>query len=886
MSDPKLTHDIEAEIADHIERRVRDLCRAGMGEPDARCRAVAEFGDQASARRALLRIDGRIESRRRPRLLTGFWQDVRHAFRRSARQPAAALLMFATLAIGLGVATAVFTVVDQRIFRDPPFLHGDRLVDVMHLSGPNGSGGNNLFPQKILGWQQQRALFDRFEAYAPIELEMQGQGEPERVPALVASLGLFDMLGIQPRIGRVFADGDGLAGGENVVVLGHAFWSSRFGGNPSALGARIVLNDEPYTVIGVLPPGVSLMNDEQPLWIPIDIESWGTGDPRLGFFGLGRLSEGVAASDAQITADAIAGRLQEELPLERSWYLLVHEMQIAEVYPAARTALFVLLGAVTALLLIACVNVTSLLAGQTLTRQGEMELQSALGASPWRLVRQVLVEGLVLALASGAAAFLLAHGVLELMLAFAPDEFSYRATAPIAIDFRILAGGGITTLAVGLLVAMWPAWRATALAGSPRLRMNGRGSTQGRSFGGATGALIVVEVALAVLLLTGAALLARTLINLHAVDPRFDVDRLVTMQVPLPTDRYPTELSRRAFFEDLERALARHPGIERSAHAWGIPPEAGGFSMSLAESDAGVGGEEVALPLNRVSPSYFETTGIPILEGRTFQPADTLDFIVVSESLARKYWPDERAVGRRFRRDTNDDWLTVVGVARDVTTYLGEQRTSLMVYEPFDLTPPPPVRNASVASTPKAPIQRSYAFRALIVRTADPAAIVPLIRDRILAIDSRQAVEKITLASDAYVQPFAEQQFLMRVMSAFAVCALLMAAAGIIGVLLQAVAYRRREIGIRVALGAPPSSVIRLIVARAGFLVTLGGALGAEASRAGVTYLESLLFGVTPNDIASLVLVAAIVAVTAAAACWWPVRRALAVEPAEVLRSE
>lgn len=514
-----------------------------------------------------------------------------------------------------------------------------------------------------------------------------------------------------------------------------------------------------------------------------------------------------------------------------------------------------------------------------------MALQSALGASRWRIVRQVLVEGLLLAIVSATAAFFVAQGVLDVLLALAPEQFSYRVTAPVGIDLRVLATGGIVALSVGLFVALWPAWRATSLAGSAPASTRGRGSARGRSFGGGAGALVVIEVALAMLLMTGAALMARTLLNLHAVDPRFDVDRLVTMQVPLPVDRYPTELARQAFFEELDAALRAQPRIERSAHAWSLPPASGGFSIGAPETESGVSKEEIFVPMNRVSASYFETTGIPLLEGRNFRAGDTSDQIIISASLAGRFWPGRSPLGKSFRSHDTDDWRTVIGIAGDVTIFLGEERTSIMVFEPFDATPPIP-RPVPATAAPKGPTQRAYAMRTLIVRAADPAAAVPQIRERILAIDPRQAVEKITLATDAYAKPFAERRFLMRVMGAFALCALLMAAAGIIGVLLQAVAHRRREIGIRVALGATPASVIRLIVGRAGVLAAVGAALGTVGSIAGARYLESLLFGVTPYDIASLSLVGVSLAVTAAVACWWPTRRALAVEPAEVLRSE
>ncbi|MEX2273086.1 MAG: ADOP family duplicated permease [Vicinamibacterales bacterium] len=880
MSDlRRLSDDIESEISDHLERRVRDLREAGMTAAAARERARAEFGDLSAARRDLLAIDARITTRRqRGRVWSGLASDIRTGTRRLAGQSGPTALTILTLALAIGFAAAVFSIVDQLILRPPPFIHADRLVNVRDRSRPDGVGGGGLLgAEKILGWQQQPAVFERLEAYIGAFFDLTESAAPERVSARVVSLGLIDMLGIRMHIGRPFAEGDGAPGSEKVAILSHGFWTSRFGGSPSTLGSPIVLNDERYTIIGVLARGTTLLSDDESVWLPVDLSAWGAGAPSSRFLAIGRLNAGLDASETRERANVIAAELVKSTPLADTWYLGIDEMRSASLTLPTRQTLYVLLGAVTLLLLIACVNVTSFALGQTLRRDRELRLRAAIGAGRWRLLRECLVETMLLAVAAGLAAALIAQVALDVLLAAAPDGLAFMTTRTVEIDVRVLAVMTAVTLTTGLLAGLLPGIRASRVDLPSALRDGARGSERGLSFGAGIGALVVAEVALAMVLLVGATLMSRTLIAYHALEPGFDIDKVMTAQLFLPTHRYPTEQARRDFFDALDAALRRQRGIEASAHAWGLPPAAGSLSGVLqAEAKEPLSGEQEYFA-NRVSPTYFETTGTRLLAGRVFTPADADDHVILSEAFARLLWRDEPAVGRRLREGSKGPWLTVVGVAGNVESrWDAAQRSDLQVYYPLALDVPAPDRRPG----------RSYMPRMLIVRASDLALVPAAVREQVRLLDPLQPVATFSSGAEIYTEPFAQQQFLLTVMGAFAGIALLLAAMGIFGVLSQAVTRRRREIGIRIALGAGSRRLISMLVGRGLALAAAGAAIGTGASLAGVRTLEGLLFGVSPFDAVSFVLVVGLILAVALVACWWPTSRALAVDPADVLRSE
>ncbi|HVL68940.1 MAG TPA: ABC transporter permease [Vicinamibacterales bacterium] len=859
--------------------------------------------------------------------------DVRIAIRRLAARPAYTLLILTTLALGIGAATAVFSVVDQTILRPAPFPHAERLVDVMHIHSVTRSGGSSLTPRKILGWQEQTSVFERLEGAAPVQMDVTGSAEPERLNGLQVSLGLFPMLDARPLIGRTFGPGDGAPGSEPVVIISDAVWRKRFGGRADVLGERMLLNDVPHIVIGVMPRRFRLLGEDA-FWLPVDLQAR-IDDASFRGYGIGRLAPGVAPKDAQALADQVATRLQQEMPIAQTWGLGIEKKLIARVDETTRTALLVLLGAVGFVLLITCANVASLFLSQAPARAREMAIRSALGAGRPQLVRSVLVESLLLAVAGGVFGIVLARWGVDAILAAAPQRMVSMSTTPIEIDARVLAVAAALTLVTGFIFGLLPALRGSRPNLETTLRSGGQRPTRG-AYGRLPAGLVVVEVAFAVVLLVGAALMTRTLVNLNAIDPGFRPDGLVAMHVALPSDRYPTTAARLAFFDTLDQKLRGIGPIRDVALSQGTPPSIGGISFGRPEIE-GRGTPDadiVVVPNGTVSPSYFRTMGIPLVAGRNFEPNEAEGHVIVSQAFANRYWPDGNAVGGRFRMATTWPWNTVIGVVGSVQASAGtDRRTDLQFYHPWVARPaasptqapsapggaPSPSAQAPSASAqapstsgrapsasaqapsasgraPSASAQapsasvpsprRAYGYRQIIVRADNPLAVVPLVKEQIWSVDPHQPVERVALVADSYGEMFAKQRFVLLLMSAFSLLALIVTAAGIFGVLSQAVAQRTREIGIRMALGAKPWDVMSLVLSRGMLLTAIGAAIGVAGALSLVKTVQALLYGIQPTDPASFAAVLALLGIVGLAACWLPTRAAMRVDPAVALRAE
>jgi putative ABC transport system permease protein len=807
--------------------------------------------------------------------------DMRLMLRRLSTRPGFTLLVVLPLGLAIGAATAVFSVVDQTVLRPAPFAYADRLVDVLHRVKPSGGGGNTLTMEKIAGWQSQPAMFERFEAYGPVQLDLAGD-EPRRIRGLQVSLGLFPMLDVHPRIGRGFRDGDGRPGSDRVVIISEPLWHTRFGSNADALGQHITLNDEPYTIVGVMPRRFRLLSDEEAVWLPVDVSANLTNTTLRGFYGLGRLAPGVRMPAAQQLADALAERMQRETPIARTWYLGLEQKQIARVDASTRTTLFVLLGSVGFVVLITCANVANLFLSQAPLRQREMAIRSALGAGRGRIITSVLIESTALAVTGGALGVLLARWGVDAVIAAAPQRLAFMPTTAIEVDTRVVVFAALLTLATGLLFGLLPALRGSR----PALESVLRGGALARSrssFGRIPATLIVVEVAFSLMLLIGAALMMRTLARLESIDPGFDPQGLVAMRLDLPNNRYPTTAARIAFFETLMARLTATPGISAAAVSGGVPPVQGGYTAGIAETDEGVKTEtELFVPFNTVTPSYFATLGIPFVAGRNFTAHSSPDDVIVSRGLADRVWPGTEAVGKRFRF-TRDRWLSIVGVVENVESRASDNRTTLHFYYPWVTQPAAP---GLTPVTPTASGARSFDYRVLVVRAQDPAAAIPAIRRHVWTIDPAQPIERIALVEDMYAEAFGRQRFVFLLMAAFSVVALLLTAAGIFSVLSHAVSQRTREIGIRMAVGANPTTVMNMILSR-GIALTLAGAMVGIAGAAALSrVLQSLLFEVGTTDPASFAGVTVLMLVVALAACWLPARTAMRVEPAITLRVE
>ena len=812
------------------------------------------------------------------------FEDIRIGVRRLAGRPAYTLLIIGTLALGIGATTAVFSVVDQTVLRPAPFPYADRLVDVLHIHSVTKSGGSSLTPEKIVGWQGQPSMFERFEAYSFQQMDVTGGTEPERISGLNVSIGLFSMLDARPMLGRAFQRGDGAPGSERTVIISEAVWRRRFARQPDVLGRQMLMNDLGYTIVGVMPRRFRLLREDESFWLPIDMSAQ-PADSTFRGYGIARLAPGVTQDDAQPLADQLAERLQQESPLPATWGLGLNQKHVARVDGTTRTALFVLLGAVGFVLLITCANVANLFLSQAPARQREMAIRSALGAGRGLLIRSVLVESVLLAVVGGGLGILLARWGIDAILAAAPERMMSMSTTPIEIDGRVLAVAGSLTLLTGFLFGLFPALRGSR----PNLETTLRGGEQsaGRSsYGRVPASLVIIEVAFAVILLVGATLMTRTLANLNGIDPGFDPDGLVVMHVALPSDRYPTLAAHVAFFDAVSEKVSGLSGVSGVAVSQGTPPSIGAISFGKPEIEgrAAPEGPTVVVPNGTVSPSYFSTLGIPIIAGRGFTSTEPDDTVIVSQAFADRYWPDGNAIGGRFRMGSNFPWRTVVGIAGNVQASYGtDTRTLLQYYVPWVMRTP--AKEAATAPARPGPPARSYGYRQLIVRAANPAAAVPLIKEQIWSIDPNQPVERVALVADTYAEMFGKQRFVLLLMGAFAFLALLLTAAGIFGVLSQAVAQRTREIGIRMALGARPEDVLELVVSRAMLLTAAGAALGVGGALLLVKTVSALLYGVSPTDPVSFAIVILLLAAVALVACWLPTRAAMRVDPAVALRS-
>jgi putative ABC transport system permease protein len=806
-------------------------------------------------------------------------RDVQFAVRLLHRNPGFALTAILTIALGIGANTTVFTIVDHVLFRPPPYLAGDRLVQVTGLNRPAGSGGNNLNAHRFLGWQAQD-IFERLEGFGPQQFDLSVGGPPERVSGYTVTTGLFSMLGVSPEIGRAFGPEDGRPGDEPVVILGHNLWARRFGASPSAIGARLRLNDELHRIVGVMPP--HFLNRDDGVLVPFDLASHDGDNAVSNFIGLGRLPDSVTADAAQKRADALATALNDLDPQPRSWYLGLRPWKVVFLSDLAHDAMLMVLGSVGFVLLIACANVANLLLSRAIVREREMAVRSALGASRGRLIRQGLTECSVVVLAGSALGVSLAWvGVRGLVAALPGATFIDIGGVDLRVDGRVLAFAAGATALTAAACGLVPALRASRPNPDSALRAATSGA--GRYTGRMSGLLVVVEVAFSIVLLVGAALLIRTFTRLTAIEPGFDPNGVVTANIDLPMDRYPTPAARDTFFEELDSALRRAPGMVSTATANGVLPDETAIEFGTIESDG--------LPARRIEPdpyvgsltvggAFFETLRIPIVEGRGFTATDGSDVVIVNRTLASRLWPAGAAVGRRMR-EGDGPWWTVVGVAEDVEMriFASNNRLTLQTYHPF-------VTQATPARAPLPRGRRTFVYRRIFVRAADAAATARTLEQTVWTIDPALPVQRTELLRDRWNRTFAPQFLVVSVMALFSLVAVVLAAAGLFAVISHGVARRTQEIGIRVALGATRPDIFRLVMSRGLTLAAVGVVIGLAGAAAISRMLTALLYQIDPYDAASFLGVSGGLLAVAAAACWLPTRRAMAVNPATALHTE
>lgn len=860
--------DLHDELESHLQHHVDDNLRAGMSPGEARRLALARLGGLAATAEAVR------DQRGLPRL-ESLVRDLRYGVRTLRRSPGFALAGIVILGLGVGVNAAIFTVVNAVVLQPLPFAHADRLVRVWHTPPQATFPGMKVFalsPANFLDWQAESRSFDVMAIYGGRQPTVTGRGEPFAAPAIRASAAFLPVFGLQPLLGRGFTEQDDRDGAPATVIVAEHLWRTRFGADPAIVGQTLLLNQEPYEVIGVS-PAPSFMQEldlVMPLrWTPADRAVRDNHNYRA----VARLKAGVPLERAQAELSAIAARLEQAYPAEnKGWGALVvplHEDLVGD----ARAALLTLLGAVGLVLLIACANLANLMLVRTHGRGREIALRGALGASRTRVVQQLLAEGLVLGLAGGAVGLLAAYYAVQGMLAALGP--SLPRWQDVHVNGQVVGFTAAIAIATGLAAAFVPAWRLSGRDANEVLKQGASRGSSGQHDGWMRQGLVVSEVALALMLLVGAGLLIRSLGSLRAVNPGFDAAGVLTASMNIPSARYETPEARNQFFDRVRARVRQLPGVQDAAWVDTVPLQGGSTQYVVPEGLPPAQDSELpTVALRLPSPGYFRVARIPLLAGRDFTEADDLEapkVIVVSQGTAARFWPGQNPLGKHVT-------LKMMGPEpREVVGVVGEVKISAL--------------DAGVSDSETAIYaparQFGEGFGQLVVRTAGaPEGLAPSVVAAVHEIDAAQPVLEIKAMSRIVEESLGQRPFAMQLLAGFAALALVLASVGIYSVLAYSVRQRVREIGIRMALGAPQSGVLRMVLVEGLKPTLLGVAIGLVLAAIGVRLMESLLFGVSGHDPRTFVLVPIIVVGVGLVATWIPAWRATRVDPIETLRAE
>ena len=809
------------------------------------------------------------------------WQDLRYGLRMLWKSPGFTLVAVAAIALGIGANTAIFSVVNAVLLRPLPYKDPEQLVLVQH-SYPRLDLKATVSAPGFTHYRATARSFSDVAAISGWEANLTGVGDPERLQGAKVSANLFPMLGVDAARGRVLAEEENSPGSDRVVVLSDAFFRRRFGANPSVVGGALTINGEGYTVVGVMPESFQFgreMGQAPDLFAPLAFtpEQLSPENNLTNEYlsVLARLKEGVAIEQAQGEMDAIAADLREKYMPPGSdasyWGLALtrfDELVVGKIRPALLT----LLGAVALVLLIACANVANLLLARSAARQKEIAIRTAMGAGRWRIMRQLLTESVMLSLLGGAAGLLLGLWVVDLLVAVNADKVP-RAYE-IGLDLRVLGFALLVSLATGLLFGLAPALQTSKIDLHDTLKEGGRGGRAGLRRG-VRGALVVTELSLALVLLVGAGLLIRSFLRVQEVNPGFNPDKLLVMQLSLPGFKYPEKAQRDGFYRQLLAEVSALPGV-RSAGAVSVLPlsnqnQSGSFRIEGREVPPGG-----SLPHGdrwAATAGYFETMEIPLLRGRYFTPQDTADsqpVAVISEALARKYWPDEDPLGKRisFQGGTqNPVWREVVGIVAHVKHNNGLEGESRVQYY-----------------IPHTQLANSSMF--LVARADNPESLAGAVRGAVRSLDRDLPVYRVTTMDQVVSDSLAQRRFSMYLLGAFAALALALAVIGLYGVMSYTVAQRTHEIGIRMALGAQPLAILRMVVGQGMALALAGVGVGVGAALGLTRLMSTMLYGVRAFDPATFVAISLALGAVAFLACFIPARRATRVDPMVALRYE
>jgi putative ABC transport system permease protein len=811
--------------------------------------------------------------------LESIWQDLRYAARSLARSPGFTAVAVITLALGVGANTAIFAVVNTVMLRPLPYPEPDRLIRIWESNPGKGWPTFSASQPNFLDWRSQLQSFEGLAAQSGTGFTLTSGGDAEIVRAIAVTADLLPTLGIAPRLGRNFRPDEDRPGGHTrVALLTHGFWMRRFGGSPAIVGTTVGLDSQPYEIVGVLPESFATAwgGPRLDLLVPLAPDPVrARGDHRL--LVIGRLKAGVTIDQARTEMQALASRLATAYPESNGGWTVALRTFYDWIVPAeTRDSLLIMLGAVGLVLLIACGNVASLLLARASARQREFSVRAALGAQRSRIIRQWLVEAMLLGLVAAAAGTALAVATTRLLVAAAPTVLP--RLDQMSIDPWVIAFAAGVSLVAAVVFGLGPALHASSARLSESLKDGARSASGGRGRQRLRAGLVIAEVALSVALLIGAGLLIRSFWRVQQVQPGFDTKSVVTMRVTLPRSSYDTSAKAQQFYERLLEAVAALPGVSAAATSNGVPLTAGNTSTEVTLPGKPMPKDsQPSADWRLVSPGYFRALGIP-LRGRDFTEADaaiddkgipTRAVTIVSEEMARRYWPGEDVLGKTvILHSFGKAPQTIIGVAGDVRSF------------GLDTSPAPMVYASAMAFPRWNPMN-------LVVRSnADPMGHIGAIRSALRGIDGTVPLYDVNLVEDLLSESLGSRRFNMYLLACFAAVALLLASIGLFGVLAYLVAQRTRDIGIRMALGANRADVFRLIVGQGMVMTSSGAVLGILGGIAAGRMLRGLLFSVTPTDVTTLVAVPAILLLVALAACAAPARRATRVDPLIALRAE
>ena len=803
-----------------------------------------------------------------------FRQDLRYALRRLVKSPGFTIVAVLTLGLGIGANSAIFSVVNGVLLKPLPYANPQELVGIFHLSEGHRAplSGPNFTDVKKLS----ETLADA-AAIARGRMILTGVGEPVRLDMADVSANLFDLLGVRPVLGRTFRADENQPGSPKVAILGYGLWQQRFGGDPRAVGRKVMLDGVPTEIVGVMPQGFSYPAGRS-FWMPIEYTENFTTKQRGAWYllAIGRAKPGIPMEKVAAEVHTIGRRLAAQYPDQNEGVdfaaVPLHEAMVGDI----RKAVYVLLGAVAFVLLIACVNVANLLLARAAARESEMAVRAALGASRPRLVRQLLTESVILSLVGAGLGLLLAVWGVEGLKSLEPQGIP--RLADVRVDERVMAFTTLLAVLTGLIFGVFPAFQSTRTALAGALKESGRGTLTTRSGSRLRGALVIAEMALAVLLLAGAGLLIRSFARLAAVDPGFKVDEALTFELSLPDARYAEDGQQIAFFDQLMPRLQSLPGVRAAGAVLSLPLS--GASLVLTFEIAGrppvPPSQQPAMQVRVATPEYFQTIGIPLRRGRLFDDRDrqsTTPVALLTERAARQYFPNEDPIGKKItlgwgrgpgRPRAGGEVIGIIGDVKDAGLNEPDPPQIYLAYHQW------PVQSMAV-----------------VVKTAVPAeSIADGVRREVYAVDPNMPVSNVRTLEQIVARSISQPRFYMTLLAIFAGVALVLAAIGIFGVLSYAVAQRTREIGIRMALGARGGNVLGLVVRQAMVLAISGVVAGMIATWWLSGLLDTLLFEVTPRDPVTYLAVATTLGVVALFAAYVPARRATRVDPVVALRAE